>query len=659
MKRDTAIQLAALLVLLVALVAAGLMMPRLSAAASEAQLYYTDATTERAATASIADEAVLDVARSVGVLRGVAVNYLWIRADRLKEDGKFFEAYQIARWITQLQPRFARVWQFQAWNMAYNISVATHTREERWSWVQNGVRLLRERGIRYNPNDMMLYKELAWHFMHKIGGFTDDAHKYYKQQMARQWQSILGEPPYEYEQRMDRIREIVEAPDTMTQLIALRPNTLQLVADLAQAGFKPDEDLLRQLETLNAVQTSYMGQKLGLDDRLNLSAEIEQIENANIRAIVQQLSRLKPVRENAAYADTWPLLIAHIRKTVLLQNYNMEPEFMLKYMEQYGPLDWRSPFSHSIYWAALGVERALTRINQDEFDQINTDRLLFHSTQNQKFNGRIYFDYLTSEISWGPDLRFIPYYADAFQLILDRMPPTYERATTFIDGYRNFLIDSVREYYQWGEYEKAEEMYARLRTDPRMQQQYQEDRFLYPIQEFILRETVDRWETDRVARGDVQGMLSKAFTRGLARGDRDTFNAQYNNAKAVYDYFMSTVGRTPTAVMGGEYRMGMPAWDQMLATAFQAAMTDESTSWAERMALWENSTPLIETLKVRTYDLIAGPMQAAFERQFQNTMPFELAFPEPAGLEAWRAQRALEQEQESGMGDGDLRIERK
>ena len=40
-----------------------------------------------------------------------------------RQDDKFFEAAQLADWITKLEPHFTQVWLFQAWNMAYNISV--------------------------------------------------------------------------------------------------------------------------------------------------------------------------------------------------------------------------------------------------------------------------------------------------------------------------------------------------------------------------------------------------------------------------------------------------------------------------------------------------------------------------------------------------------
>ncbi|NLK41005.1 MAG: hypothetical protein GX298_02985, partial [Planctomycetes bacterium] len=101
---------------------------------------------------------------ALGAFRGLLVNILWIRADNLKQEGKFFDAKQLAEWITTLQPRFAAVWDFHAWNMAYNISVAIPNTqpEERWRWVRNGYELLRDRAIPLNPKSIILYRSLAW-----------------------------------------------------------------------------------------------------------------------------------------------------------------------------------------------------------------------------------------------------------------------------------------------------------------------------------------------------------------------------------------------------------------------------------------------------------------------------------------------------------------
>ena len=83
---------------------------------------------------------------ALGGFRGLIANVLWIRTTELQEDGKYFEAVQLADWISKLQPHFSQVWINQAWNMAYNISVKFPNPEDRWLWVQRGIELLRDQG---------------------------------------------------------------------------------------------------------------------------------------------------------------------------------------------------------------------------------------------------------------------------------------------------------------------------------------------------------------------------------------------------------------------------------------------------------------------------------------------------------------------------------
>src|SRR5271163_3923692 len=93
---------------------------------------------------------------ALGGFRGLISNYLWIRANDLQQDDKFFEAAQLADWITDLEPHFKQVWIFQAWNMAYNISIKFKENSpgiysDRWRWVERGIELLRDQGLRWNP----------------------------------------------------------------------------------------------------------------------------------------------------------------------------------------------------------------------------------------------------------------------------------------------------------------------------------------------------------------------------------------------------------------------------------------------------------------------------------------------------------------------------
>ena len=62
-------------------------------------------------------------------MRGLIVDYLWIKVNLMKQQGLYYEIMADADLITKLQPRFAPVWTFHGHNMAYNISVATNTPE--------------------------------------------------------------------------------------------------------------------------------------------------------------------------------------------------------------------------------------------------------------------------------------------------------------------------------------------------------------------------------------------------------------------------------------------------------------------------------------------------------------------------------------------------
>ena len=129
---------------------------------------------------------------ALGGFRGLISNYLWVRANSLQMDDKFFEAAQLADWITDLEPHFAQVWAFQAWNMAWNISVKFKDFSDRWRWVQHGIELLRDRGLRYNPDSVLLYQQLAWIFQSKMGQNLDDANDYYKQAWAKEMTPFFG-----------------------------------------------------------------------------------------------------------------------------------------------------------------------------------------------------------------------------------------------------------------------------------------------------------------------------------------------------------------------------------------------------------------------------------------------------------------------------------
>ena len=102
------------------------------------------------------------------------------------------ELVQLADWITALDPANEEAWVFHAWNMAYNVSILLSSPDDRWRWVENGVSLLRDRGIPINPRSAALKQALGWFFQHKLGMDSDEASPHYRTEWAREIGAYLG-----------------------------------------------------------------------------------------------------------------------------------------------------------------------------------------------------------------------------------------------------------------------------------------------------------------------------------------------------------------------------------------------------------------------------------------------------------------------------------
>lgn len=148
------------------------------------------------------------VSVSLGGFRGVLVDALWLRASFLQESGRYLELVQLADWIARLEPEAPEVWAYHAWNLAYNVSVMMVRPEERWRWVQHGLALLRDEGLRHAPEDPNLYRELSWMFLHKICGVGDDTHTAYKRFWAAEMSALMpdGRPPAPGSPEAERLR---------------------------------------------------------------------------------------------------------------------------------------------------------------------------------------------------------------------------------------------------------------------------------------------------------------------------------------------------------------------------------------------------------------------------------------------------------------------
>ncbi len=408
--------------------------------------------------------------------RAPLVDYLWMRATKLKDQKRYFDAYQLSQMICELQPRFAPVWAFQAWNMSYNISVTLRTPEERWRWVRNGYELLRDRGIPNNPDNTQLYRELAWILYHKVGDYMDEWHYYYKLQFALQMEDILGEPPegfvrpgrvrgdfyrdYDFQMHAAapaRFESLLEMPDinALTEELkaletpmdepapewddsAAEANKLFLLLKeegepasvthlrekiaelqrLSERGLLDTSPVVRFVEALRefgfdpAQDGVYLGLLASLKRGNVQIATAEPGEEANR---VEDLKRLMD-DPGTRYARTE--IECYWRAQRLRNEVKLDPERIIKLQKAYGvSFDFRLPDSHALYWSSLGMEKGLDSREYIDVHKLNTNRIEFYCLQKMFHRGRMAMSrssHLGEPPLYSPDLRMIPILFEAF-----------------------------------------------------------------------------------------------------------------------------------------------------------------------------------------------------------------------------------------------------
>ena len=362
---------------------------------------------------------------ALGGFRGLISNVLWMRAIDLQDQDRFFEMVQLSDWITKLEPNIVSVWIHEAWNMAYNISVKFKDFPDRWRWLQAGISLLRDEGLRYNPNAVLMYKELAWFFQNKLGASLDDASGYYKEQWLKDMVPIFG-----------------RGETNISLDILIHPQN--------------DED--------------------------------------------------------------------RTRTNLLRGTYRMDPVLMKTLEEPYGPLEWRLPEAHAIYWAALGMKMARehpTGVDPDDF--IFLRRVIFQSMLLSFQRGRLIIDPYENTVELAPNLDLIPKVNASYE---EQMKEEVKKRSSIANAHWNFLGNAVYFLYQQNRLADAAYWYRYLGEHYPDRVLLYEDTNSFPRNLSLDDYAVARTQGDindlspiRV-RAALEGLLANAY-RSIVLGDDD------------------------------------------------------------------------------------------------------------------------------------------
>ncbi len=414
---------------------------------------------------------------ALGSMRGIVADLLWLRSQSLQQKGDYYEMVQLARWITDLQPEFSGGSAFLAWNMAYNISVTCSFYDDRWRWVNEGLKLLRDRAIIYNPEDPVLYKELGWIFQHKIGNVMDDAHQYYKNQLANDMMLVVTQDP--------DWQGIADAPESDEAFLKLYPEGSPVRRAITSAGYLSMEELHRDFRAGSKVP-----------DKL-----------------------AKALNNNETMIH---LMDNFLRAQYLRDKYKLDPDLILELNNKYGALDWRLPEAQSIYWATMGLRKTPGNrsldcermISQALFEAFRSGRMLIIDNKDFK------------RVMIVPNFDVI----DSAKKTFDETIAANENIASFTSAKNNFLADAIMLLFSYGKFTKAREYYDMLRKEnpgnPHFEVSLDEfamKRWLEEVKDGSYKKTMDI----------IDSLVRRSYTY-VVFGDDDAALASEKIAKAVY-----------------------------------------------------------------------------------------------------------------------------
>jgi hypothetical protein len=136
---------------------------------------------------------------------------------------------------------------------------------------------------------------------------------------------------------------------------------------------------------------------------------------------------------------------ARERARLLKEKHKMDARFMKEVDERFGPLEWRLPEAHSIYWAALGLKKAEEHPEKmTKFDVTQLRRGIYASMQVSFRRGRLVRN--SNVFDFRPNLDIFPRVVAAYEAMIAEEPDQSQK-DVFRRAQRNEIRTAVYYFY--------------------------------------------------------------------------------------------------------------------------------------------------------------------------------------------------------------------
>jgi hypothetical protein len=269
--------------------------------------------------------------------------------------------------------------------------------------------------------------------------------------------------------------------------------------------------------------------------------------------------------------------------TILKEKFKLDPAFIKIVDEKYGPLDWRLPEAHAIYWGAKGLDAADRNPDKvKEDDKIKLRRIVYQSIYQAFKHGRILFNPFTQTYSLGPNLELVGRVNDAYEEMARADPPNREHIER---AQRNALRDAIYFLYENNRMADANKWFkylgqkfpdkAIVENDPTsLPKNLTLDEYAVAVAQIDIGET----SQERVT-SFVQGRLQGAYL-ALILDDDARYQNFINLATRVHQKYTKS-----TSSSKGDTRIPLPPLDQLKRTVINDLLNPQGGLPSEARAI--------------------------------------------------------------------------
>jgi len=233
--------------------------------------------------------------------------------------------------------------------------------------------------------------------------------------------------------------------------------------------------------------------------------------------------------------------------------YKLDPAVMQEVDRLYGPLDWRLPQAHAIYWAYRGRPYA------KEFDLLQIDRMIFQSMQDAFWQGRLVYNKDEQVFITAPNLALLPRVRHAYEEAIAAHPD--QEAVN--SAYRNFLRAALMVLYENHHIAEAKEIFELLN------QRYPGPPAEAGFEAFVGQLVAEQLHnlSQREAYALVEATYYQAYF-WLALGDEDRAEGYSQMARLVWQQYMAELTDPKS-----RERTGLPPPEQIRQEARRRALS--------------------------------------------------------------------------------------